>query len=159
MKKFIFLYPIKQYFDFEIESHCNREELENFREKYKETINKCINERYRKNGWKIYFATFNDCKISDVIEKHPEDVTINVNLNYATHVREKIYPNEKLILDQIGKFDELRISGFHLGDCVERLAKHAYARSKNILVDEDLSEMLPFFMRKEDFNSGSYPSA
>lgn len=150
-KQFIFLYPISEIIDFEIESNAWRGkkfkklEKEQFREKYKDILNKCIDTRYRQKGFKINYAIFNETPISNVIELKKSDKILKVGLDFKTHIAKGIYPKQDYILNQLNDDKVIRIAGFHMWDCVERLAKKAYERGLNTLVDEDLTE---FFGRK-----------
>ncbi|MGM5488181.1 MAG: hypothetical protein ACQESG_04495 [Nanobdellota archaeon] len=51
----------------------------------------------------------------------------------------------------------LRLGGFHLWDCVERVAKRAYNRGLDVLVDEDLTELFTSRMQLPEFRTDRYP--
>lgn len=64
-----------------------------------------------------------------------------------------------MILNQLNGTSVLRVAGFHLWDCVERLAKRAYEKGIETLVDEDLTELFSFRMLLDDnFDPAKYPT-
>lgn len=161
-KQFIFLYPIPEIINFEIESNVWRGkkfkklEKEAFRNKYKTILNKCIDARYRKRGFKINYAVFNETPVSEIIELQKSDKIIKAGLNFKTHITKGIYPNQDYILNQLKGVKTIRIAGFHMWDCVERLAKRAYERGLDTLVDEDLTEFFGMRFLESNFNIKEY---
>lgn len=134
-----------------------------FGEIYKTTFNACIDLRYRKNDFHIYYAVFNGSPVSEVIELQPSDMVIEVGLDFKTHTTkqpngEYPYPNPDYILEKVGAVDILRVCGFHMGDCVEKLARKAYDEGLDVLVDEDLTEFFPGRLRDPEFRVDKYPN-
>lgn len=164
MKEFAFLYPIPEHINYEIENHGWHEEgNENFKKRYGYTLNQCIDLRYRQNGFGINWIIFDNHPISDVINVQVSDRIIEVGLDYKTHTTEQLdrtflYPDPDHILDKLPKSKTLTIAGFHMWDCVERLAKRAYERELDVLVDEDLTEFFAGRLNDPDFRIDRYPS-
>jgi hypothetical protein len=158
MKEFVYLYPIPEYTDFICPpKHTQR------RQQYKRVLNQAIDKRYRRQGFNINYVLFDDKEISDVITLKPNDRIIEAGINFSDHITklpngEYPYPNPDFILDQLDALKILRVAGFHLADCVEKLAKRAYEREINVLVDEDLTEVLPAILNDPDFKINTYPS-
>jgi len=165
MKAFIFLYPISRYIDNEIKNNAYGQKggEEVFRQKCQKLLNQCIDLRYRQNGWPICYALFNDCVISDLIRLHPADKIIKVGLDFKTHTAQRPdkifpYPDEDFILDQMGPVDTVRVAGFHIWDCAEKLARRAYERGLKTLIDEDLTEFFFWRIKSQDFALDHFPS-
>jgi hypothetical protein len=79
IKQFIFLYPISEILDYEIKNHSYHEDNKSYRDKYSYLLNRCIDVRYRKNGYVINYALFNGSPISEIIElikKHKHKGTV-----------------------------------------------------------------------------------
>jgi len=141
MKQFIFLYPIPEIINAELQYK------EKIKESYQIALNKCIDLRYRKQGFIINYAIFDDTSISSVIKLQKSDKIIKVGLDFKTHITKQPNgkypsPNQNYILNQLGEIKIIRIGGFHKQDCVEKLAKRAYEKGIDTLVDEDLTEFL-----------------
>jgi len=165
MKEFAFLYPIPEYIDFEIKNHGWHEKggPENFKKKYGDTLNQCIDLRYRQNGFGINYVIFNDHPISEVVNVQISDRIIKTDINYKKHAIKQpdgthLYPDPDYILDQLPKLKTLTIGGFHLTDCVERFAKRAYERKLDVLVDEDLTELFARRLNDPNFKIDKFPS-
>jgi hypothetical protein len=165
MKQFVFLYPIPEIINFEIENHgwSEKRGIEFFKKKYKRVLNACIDTRYRKKDYKINYAIFDDTSVSDIINLQSSDTIIKVGLDFKTHTTKQSngeypYPNQDYILNQLGEISTIRIAGFHMWDCVERLAKRAYERGLNTLVDEDLTEFFAGRLRDPNFRIDKYPT-
>jgi len=76
-------------------------------------------------------------------------------MNFKTHTT-KIngkypYPDTDFILNQLEKGGDLWVTGFHLWDCVQKVAERAYSRGWKTLIDEDLTEALQYRIRDSDF--------
>lgn len=161
-KEFIFLYPIPQIINFEVKNHgwSEKEGIDGFRKKYRDALNECIDKRYRQKGFGINYAIFDDCIVSDIINPLPEDKIIKVGIDFKTHTAEKVYPSQEYILRQLGEVSVIRIAGFHMWDCVEKLAKCAYENEKglDVLVDEDLTEFFSRRLSDKNFRIDKYPT-
>lgn len=157
MKQFVYMYPIPEFINFELSlgSHGFKNDFEEF---YKSKLNSCIDKRYRQQGFNINYFIFDDSKVSDILLLQDSDKVNFVGLDYKTHVEEERYPNEDYILNQLGEVDILRIGGFHMWDCVERIAKRAYEKGIETLVDEDLTEFFTSRIKDENFQEGKYPT-
>ena len=165
IKQFIFLYPIKEYFKFEIENgpHTRmKEELNKFQENYSRLLNQAINLRYRQKGFAINYAVFGNREVSKIIQIVNEDRVIKTRLNFSPTQEELESESYRdSILDELGEVDILRVAGFHLWDCVDKLAKRAYERGIQTLVDEDLTELFKWQSNSRiypQFKIDSYPS-
>ena len=134
-----------------------------FKPIYRRKLNECINLRYRNTGFDIVYVLLDGEPLSDIIEPHAEDRAIYVGMDATTH-RTKMadvtypYPNQDYILNQLGLTNHLRIGGFHVWDCVEKLAKRAHERRIDVLVDEDLTDLFVISMKKREFDPSRYPS-
>jgi len=165
MKQFVFLYPIPELINFEIENNRLAREggVDAFRQKYKSNLNKCIDARYRQNGFGINYVVFNQSPVSDIVMLQQSDNVIEVELDFKTHTtkqpnEEFLYPNQDYILNQLNKTKIIRIAGFHMWDCVEKLAKRAYEIGLDTLVDEDLTEFFAWRLNDPDFKIDKYPT-
>ncbi len=191
--QFLFLYPIKEYFDgmidkdafaflqiqglgnypdlkLRIDSAKSRQEqivvwkeaqkrdYDLFKPEYSKIWNSCIDLRYRKNNFNINYFVFDDCNVSDVVRLCGADKIVKVGLTFAKHTSKKVYPNPDSILNKLPKnMKHLRMAGFHMWDCVEKVAKRAHERGIDVLVDEDLTEFLMGRVMTSDFKFDKYP--
>ncbi len=158
-KEFVFLYPIPEIINFEIKNHGWHKKggEEAFRKEYNKLLNGCINERYRQKGFRINWVIFDDCSISDVINLQPTDQVIKAGIDFKIHTTEEVYPDQDYILSQLNG-EIIRIAGFHMWDCVEKLAMRAYEIGLDTLVDEDLTEFFSWRIDDYDFKIDKYPT-
>lgn len=161
MKEFIFLYPIPEYINHSIKN--NDFDEENFREIYSEKLNKSIDERYRQKGFGVNYVIFDGHEISDVVKTRKTDRIIEAGVDFKTHTTKQvdgsyIYPNPDDVLNRLGNLSTVRVAGFHLWDCVEKMARRAHQRGCNVLVDEDLTELFGAVIRDENFRTDRYPN-
>ncbi|MBI2026102.1 MAG: hypothetical protein HYT06_01850 [Candidatus Levybacteria bacterium] len=157
MKEFAYLYPIPEYTDF----ICRPEWA--IKRRYKKVLNQAVDIRYRQQGFAINYVIFDGHQVSDAIDLRPTDRIIEAGIDFKTHRSrlpngEHPYPNPDYVLDQLTGLRILRVAGFHLWDCVEKLAQRAYERGVDTLVDEDLTELLPGAMIRKDFRVDAYPT-
>jgi len=96
--------------------------------------------------------------VSNVINLQPEDKTLKIGVDFKIHTAEKTYPDPNNILSQFGEATIIRVAGFHLWDCVEKLAKCAHEIGLNVLVDEDLTELFSTRFESEYFKTDKYPT-
>ena len=106
-KEFVFLYPILQIINIEIENHGWSHEGGS-------------------KKFRINWAIFDDCSVSKVIKIQSSDRIIKVGLDFKNHIAKEIYPDQNYILSQLNGVQIIKIAGFHMWDCVEKLAKRAY---------------------------------
>lgn len=164
MKEFVFLYPIPEYIETSMQnSGMEGNGPDRFRRKYKKTLNTSIDQRYRQKGFGVNYVVFDGHAVSDAIELQASDRIINAGMDFKTHITkqsngEYAYPNPDKILDQLGNTDTVRIGGFHLWDCVERLAQTAHKRGLDVLVDEDLTEIFGMMIQNPNFRTDTFPS-
>lgn len=156
MNHFIFLYPIHQIINYEIKN--NQYRSENFSKLYSEKLNECIDLRYRQKNFKINYVIFNDTRVSKIINVRKEDKIIKAGLDFITHCKKKVYPEQDFIINQLEDIRQLVVGGFHMWDCVEKFAKRAYEREINVLVDEDLTEFFAGRLKDSDFKTNTYPT-
>ena len=133
-----------------------------YKKLYSDRLNQCIDQRYRRNGFSIDYAIFDNSSVSDVILLQPRDRVISVGMDAVTHRTQRddgtfTYPDNDYILNQVGNIETLRVAGFHLWDCVQRLSRRAYERSINVLVDEELTELFGGFLDKPEFRLDVFP--
>jgi hypothetical protein len=146
-----------------------------FPEIFQETINRCIDERYRQQGYQVNFLLFKGRKPSKRIEVKSVDQILFTEITFKTHITPQPnlppglnvvnyplgriqYPDPNRILDQLGRISELRLSGFHMWDCVEKMARTAHERGIKTLVDEDLTELFPYTITNPSFRTNNYPT-
>lgn len=146
-----------------IREEARKDIVNTYRPVYAKKLNSCIDWRYRKNNFQIYYAILDDGSVSDIIEQRESDIIIKVGIDSFSH-REKNkdgdynYPNPDFILNQIRSPEKLVIAGFHMWDCVEKLAQTSYNRGINTLVDEDLTEFFAGRLNDRDFRIKKYPN-
>jgi hypothetical protein len=164
-KSLVFLYPINDYINHQIHDEwicANAKSPEAFRDTYEFVLNECINERYRKKNFSVNYVVFDGELVYSGIELGHSDNVINAGVDFHTHVTQKKYADNNLILEKLkdknGKIQHLRVAGFHMWDCVSKFARTAHEKGMNVLVDEDLTEFFPARMRDKNFRVGRYPA-
>jgi hypothetical protein len=73
-------------------------------------------------------------------------------VSFKDHTEKEVYPDPEHILNFCPTpIEQLVICGFHLWDCVDKVASHAWNKGIKVSVDEDLTET--FFWRDDIPNS------
>jgi len=157
-KAFIFLYPQPEIFKEELWG-CGKD----FISRYKTALNRTIDERYRQKGFSINYAILDDCSVSGIIKLQSGDSVLKVGMDSVTHRTPQEngtypYPNPDFILGQLGDISVLRVGGFHVYSCCEKLAKRAHERGIDSLVDEELTQFFSMDFEKPNFRVDVYPS-
>lgn len=155
MKIMLFLFPIEEY----IKMLCED------RPEVLDLLNESINTRYREKGYNIVFLTFKNKPIYGV-NIFPNDKIIESNITFEEHItpiekdengKDKYqYSSNDYIEKSIGNFEELIVCGFHVQDCVMRVANHFYNINHNTLVDEELTNFFGTLSRRFYFNPAKY---
>lgn len=141
---FLFLYPDREYIDFCLGRFGREDYPVGF-------LSEIIDARYRKNGYKIYWLVFgkdenqqepNLPRIHPCISIHEDDRIISCGVSFLAHTTQEIYPNPGDILAELPENpDKLAIGGFHMWDCVDKMARYAHRNGINTFVDEDTTEL------------------
>jgi hypothetical protein len=138
MKRFLFLYPIREYMEREIRGVPGAVSA-------LERLNAIIDRRYRRRGYQVHWLLFSQETKPDVpdlslldprIAIHETDKIISAGVSRAEH-RKFIYPSCKRILTKLGPVSELVLGGFHQTDCVDKVARAAHRGRVAVTVDED----------------------
>lgn len=149
MKHFLFLYPTRNYTQQIGTNFPNRHLL---LENFSRNVNRLIQERYRKQAFQIcwlFFAQNHNRKLPDteksdpLFEILPEDWKISSGITQR-ELFQCCYPSADQILDHFKESTQLVLGGFHLYDCVERIARRAHRKSMPVSVDEDLTDDFAF---------------
>ncbi len=124
-------------------------------------LNECIQKRYRDKGYQVVFVLYPDKEIYGIIPKEEDkiiytDILFSENSAYDENGKEKKdfvpkYPNEQLLINQLGNIEELVVGGYHYSDCVKRVAETALNMRINTLVDLDLTDLFFNLHRQEDY--------
>ena len=147
MNEFLYLYPLYEFAKPLVgESRWNSGE----REKSYQRLAEIIAARYRQNDYRINWLLFSktegsiqpDLSIAAQELFLPEDRLLVSGKTFDNLVVSKQYPNTDFILSQlVPRPDKLVIAGFHLWDCVDKLAEAAYNNGIPTIVDKDLTEL------------------
>lgn len=159
-KVFLYLYPIEEFtkmFLFYDDNLCEELGVE----KPLSILNDTINKRYREKGYQIVYALYPDKEIYG-IEKKDEDIIIHTDIlfsevsAYDENGNKKInfipkYPNERLLLEQLGSIDDLVVGGYHAMDCVKKVAEVALDLGIDTLVDLDMTDLFFSIYKQKDY--------
>lgn len=154
MKQFLYLYPIDEVFKKEVYNASSQHGLigqKKYWKHYGKILNECIDLRYRKNGFQINYVVFNGQEVSSLIAVRPSDRIFEVGIDLQQN-NKGIFPDGDYVLNQLGNISSLRLGGFHRTFCVSNIAKHAYEKGIDVLVDEDLTEFLTMRIKDSDFD-------
>ncbi len=157
-KVFLYLYPIKEFASSEAralldDSFCDECNIK----RPFPILNECIEKRYRENGYQVVFALYPNKEIFGVIPK-PEDKIIFTDVTFEEAINAKNdknfipkYPNEELLLEQLGEIQELVVGGYHYSDCVKRVGEVAQNMGIPTLVDLDMTDLFWGLYKQEDY--------
>jgi hypothetical protein len=141
VKTLLFLYPHEQYFEHQI----GWRPFPEFPDQYAARLKECIDARYRQHEYRVAWARFPDLPISALAPVENNDIIISASITFKRHTMEQRagyeYPSVGRLFVQLPHISSLRVGGFHLWDCVQRVARHAYAAGIHTIVDEDLTEI------------------
>lgn len=160
MKKvFLYLYPIKEYADVFIldnEYYDSNGEKRPF-----DIMNECIEKRYRNNGYEVVWVLYPDKEIYGLVLKESDRVIYSdVSFTEATGYdkngnkkdKDKIkYPNEELLINQLGDIEKLVVGGYHAMDCVKRVAETSLKHGIDTIIDMDLTDMFNSIYWHQDY--------
>lgn len=143
---FLYLYPIKEFSSIFFLGN-EYYDTNNFKRPF-DVLNEAIEKRYREKGFKVIYVLYPDKEIFGIIPKKDDEIiftditfkeaTSTTGLNRGEEVK---YPNEQLLINQLGEVDELVIGGYHAQDCVKRVGEKALENGINTLIDLDLTDL------------------
>ncbi len=149
-KVFLYLYPIKEYtsvFLFHDDGLYDRLNIS----RPLPILNEVINKRYRQKGYQVVYVLYPDKELYG-IDKIDNDKIIYTDItfsevsayDYKEYEKKRFipkYPNELLLLEQLGNIDELVVGGYHAMDCVKRVAQESNNLGIKTLIDLDLTDL------------------
>ena len=159
-KVFLYLYPIEEFtkmFLFHDDSLYDEWNVE----RPLPILNDTINQRYREKGYQIVYALYPDKDLYG-LKKSAKDLIVYTDILFSeasaydeNGVKKNNfipkYPNEKLLLEQLGAIDKLVVGGYHVMDCVKRVAEVALSLGIDTLVDLDLTDLFFYVYKQKDF--------
>lgn len=159
-KVFLYLYPIEEYTKMFL-FHDDRLYDTWKAKRTLPILDECIQKRYREKGYQVVFALYPDRTVFGITPKE-EDRIIFTDITFdeasAVDSEGKIkrdfvpkYPNEQLLLNQLGNVDELVIGGYHFSDCVKRVGAAALAMGIDTMVDIDLTDLFFRLYNQEEY--------
>ena len=109
----------------------------------------------------MVYALYPDKKLYG-LEKKDEDMIIHTDILfsevrvYDENGNKKInfiakYPNERLLLEQLGSIDDLVVGGYHAMDCVKKVAEVALDLGIDTLVDLDMTDLFFNVYKQKDY--------
>lgn len=151
MKKvFLYLYPIKEFTNMFL-FHDDRLYDEWNVPRPLPILNETIDKRYRNKGYQVVFALYPDRELYGIEQKYGDkiiytDIPFSEASAYDESGNEKKnfvpkYLDEKLLIKHLGDVEELVVGGYHVMDCVKRVAEVALQSGINTLVDLDLTDL------------------
>lgn len=131
--------------------------------KHHDLFNKCINERYIKNGYDFCVVNYKNSKLDYILNK--SNILIEYNLTEEESHKE-IINNGKLNIESIYKntvfnsYKQIVVSGFCCFNCVKELANVLYSKNYNVQLDADLTDLFDanIIDDKWDISNFSYNS-
>ena len=161
MKKvFLYLYPIKEFTNMFL-FHNDRLYDEWHVDRPLPILNDTIDKRYRQKGYQVVFALYPDRELYGIEPENGDriiytEIPFSEASAYDENGNEKKnyipkYPNERLLIEQLGDVDELIVGGYHAMDCVRRVAEIALQRGINTLVDLDLTDLFFNVYKQKDY--------
>ena len=168
MKKvFLYLYPIEVYQ--RVLTFSDKYYIEHNLERPEIVLNECIKKRYIDNGYEVIIANYPDKEVFSInLENINRIINTDVTFKEASGYREDgsekpieevKYPSEEFLLEQVGNVDEIVVGGFHVYDCVKRVAEHFYEKGIDTMVDLELTDLLYTVYRQSYFNKEIYNPA
>jgi len=157
-KVFLYLYPIKEFASSEAkalldDNFCNEC---NIKRPFL-VLNEAIEKRYREKGYQVVYALYPGREIYGIVPQLGDKVIFtDVSFEQAINTKgEKDfvpkYPNEELLLEQLGDIEELVVGGYHYSDCVRRVAEKALQHGISTLVDLDMTDLFFNLYKQEDY--------
>jgi len=150
MKAVLFLYPIRAYVD----SCLRKLGFDKYGPEAFDWdpgwLSMLIHHRYRKQGYRINWLMLQpsvDPALNHISSMSPYllsakgDTSLSAGISYWEFATSHSYPDPNLILDQLSFYPlELVLGGFHLDDCVYRVAACAVQRGWPTFIDEDITD-------------------
>lgn len=158
-KVFLYLYPIEEYSKaFYLGNEYYDEN--NIKRPF-DVLNEAIQKRYRDNGFQIAFALYPDKEIYGILPQQGDkviytDIPFTKASGYSSDSSSKskdeiVYPNEQMLINQLGDVEELAIGGYHAQDCVKRVGEVALTNGINTIVDLDMTDLFFNLYRQDNY--------
>ena len=159
-KVFLYLYPIKEFTNMFL-FHDDKLYDEWNVPRPLPILNATIDKRYREKDYQVVFALYPDRELYGIEQKDRDkiiytDIPFSEASAYDENGNEKKnfipkYPNERFLIEQLEPVDELVVGGYHVMDCVKRVAEVALQSGINTLVDLDLTDLFFNVYKQNDY--------
>lgn len=158
-KVFLYLYPIQEYTNMFLldDETCDEWNIK----KPLPILNECIQKRYRDNAYQVVFVLYPDKDIFGIIPKEEDriiytDTLFSESSAIDENRKEKKdfipkYPDEQLLLEQLGNVEHLVVGGYHYSSCVKRMVETALNNGIDTLIDLDMTDLFFRLYRDEDY--------
>ena len=145
----MYLYPISLYWEYEVREHAPFLAISGASPG---KLNDLVATRYRDKGYRVVWVFFGKpsrltqpyrANQSEWVRIHSDDKVISagITLCQMTSQQPPVYPDSLKILESLGEsVEEFIVGGFHLADCVDKLAQAAHNAGIRTWVDEDCTE-------------------
>lgn len=159
-KVFLYLYPIEEYTKMFLFHDDELYDDWNIKRPLP-ILNECIQKRYRDKGYQVVFALYPDKNIFGITPQ-PQDKIIYTDVTFdeasacysdGTQKKDFVpkYPNEQLLLNQLGHIDKLVVGGYHFNDCVKRIGEIALNMGIETTVDIDLTDLFYSLYKNDEY--------
>lgn len=133
------------------------------RQLFSSRINRAVQERYRDRGYDVHWVLFAEHQPSPLIEILPQDNIISADISFKTHTTKRPdgtyqYADTQQIIRHVRPYQDVVVTGYHVSDCVDRIAAATHAAGHQTLVDEDLTENFLYLSSKPGFRVHYFPS-
>ena len=155
-KVFLYLYPIEEYTKMFLFPNDHLYDAWKVK-KPLPILEECIQKRYREKGYQVVFALYPDRTVFGITPKLYSLILPSMKtVQLIVKVEEKKdfvpkYPNEQLLLNQLGNVDELVIGEYHFSDCVKKVGEAALAMGIDTMVDIDLTDLFFALYKQEEY--------
>ena len=130
-------------------------------------INRLLDDDYRSQGYRVVWGMFSSPEnislpdyscVSDIFDVREDDQVIAVGVTREDHMKQYMYPDPQAVVRSLFPLDYLVLGGFHLSDCLRRIASGAAALGVPSQYDLLLTDHF-FYACRESFDHDFFKRA